>query len=83
MFNISQFLDKFSKLRSNAVVVRTTVIETLKENLNLTVSEKDIQVKEGIVYIQANPLIKNMLNTKKPALLEALTKKGLEIRDIR
>ena len=83
MFNISNFLAKFSNLRNNAFVVRDAFIQVVQEVANVTLLGTQVEVKEGVARVQAHSMIKNILHIKKQTILEALQQKGVVLKDIK
>jgi len=83
MFNISLFLTKFSALRNNAFVVRDSFIEVAKEVSGVVLDPASVEVKDGVARVQANSIHKNILHIKKEAILSALKRKGVSLKDIK
>ncbi|MEI6345635.1 MAG: hypothetical protein WCO79_00120 [bacterium] len=83
MFNISNFLAKFSNLRNNAFVVRDAFIQVVQEVAGVTLVGTQVEVKEGVARVQAHSMIKNILHIKKQVILEALQQKGVVLKDIK
>jgi hypothetical protein len=85
MNNIGSFFDKFKsfalvELRKREVVSK--VIENLtKHKLNL----KDISIKEGIINIKSNSVLKNEIFIKKTKIIEEIKKASpeLKVKDIK
>ncbi|MEK7645275.1 MAG: hypothetical protein AAB391_03085 [Patescibacteria group bacterium] len=83
MFNISNFLAKFSNLRNNAFVVRDAFIQVAQDVAGITLLGTQVEVKEGVARVQAHSMIKNVLHIKKEAILEVLRQKGVALKDIK
>ncbi len=83
MFNISNFLAKFANLRNNAFVVRDAFIQTAQEVSGVVLEPASVEVKEGVVRVQAHAMYKNVLHIKKEAILGALKQKGILLKDIK
>ncbi|MES3005017.1 MAG: hypothetical protein V4690_02815 [Patescibacteria group bacterium] len=74
MFNISSFLDKFSKNLKDNSYIRGLIIDVVKKNTNITLKEEDLEIKEGIVYFKGSPALKNKIFINKESILEEINK---------
>lgn len=83
MFNISNFLAKFSNLRNNAFVVRDAFIQVAQEVSGVILEPASVEVKEGVARVQTNAMYKNVLHIKKESILAALKEKGVVLKDIK
>jgi hypothetical protein len=83
MFNIGDYLKKFTKLGENLVVERSSIETAI---IMVTgIKNPKFEVKQGILYITVPPVAKSLVFTKKAALLAELKKSaaGAKIFDIR
>ena len=83
MFNISSFLEKFSKNISNIESNKTKILEIIKKHTNLNLLPKEIEIKNYIVYIKSSPIIKNKIFIYKNKILEEVSILLIKITDIR
>ena len=85
MFNITSFLERFSKKISFSDSSKKNIIEILAKNTGLNISPKNIEIKENIIYIKDSPAIKNKIFINKKAILDdtTLLLPDIKIKDIR
>ncbi|HBM46156.1 MAG: hypothetical protein UT05_C0003G0072 [Parcubacteria group bacterium GW2011_GWF2_38_76] len=86
MQSISFFLDRFKKFSRPDIQIRESVSKAIKSEIGADVPEKDISVKEGVVYIKThNSILKNELFLKKKNILDTIQNVcGIKnIRDIK
>jgi hypothetical protein len=83
MFNISTYLDKFKTIGLGDIQAKEAVLLVLKDQLKVTLTRKDLKIRDGVVYIQANPIIKNQIYIKKTAFLAAVSQKTDKVKDVR
>ncbi len=83
MFNIAEYLKKFSRLESNSALEKQAVNMTLKEICGL--ENVDFEVNRGVLYIKADPLLKSIVFMKKDVIIEYLKRKFPQsrIEDVR
>jgi hypothetical protein len=74
MFNISQYLDKFKNAHTKAFLSKNGVISILLSVVGVKIERKDIDIRNGICFIVAQPMIKNQIYIKKQKILEELAK---------
>lgn len=85
MFNISDFLrlKKFQKIETEQKLVKEIFIQESK-NFNLFLQEKQLTVKNGVIFVNAPATLKNELFFNKISLLEKLNNRSFgKINDIR
>ncbi|HEY4508708.1 MAG TPA: hypothetical protein VJC13_00270 [Candidatus Paceibacterota bacterium] len=84
MFNISSFLDKFSKNVADTEFHKKQVIEIIEKNTQLNISPKDIEIKDCVVYIKSSPAVKNKIFIFKNKILEnIINSTSIKIVDIK
>ena len=74
MFNISLFLEKFSKNIQSGQSNKIKIIEIIKKHTQVELSIKSLEIKNTTVYITASPSVKNKLFIYKNKILEEVTK---------
>jgi len=84
MENISAYLKKFHDLlfagRENTRIVK----EEIEKYIPIVLEEKDIEIKNGVVFIKSTAGFKSELFLKKNAILEKLHSRGLSsLKDLR
>jgi hypothetical protein len=82
MFNISQFLEKFSKNLKNTELQKEKIIEIVKNKTDISISKNEIEINNFILYIKSSPGVKNKLFIFKNSLLEEINN-SIKITDIR
>lgn len=70
MFNIADFLKKFSHLEKNSQAQKDAIFAVFKDVCG--VSSVSYELKKGVLYIQGSPMFKSVVYTKKQALLRSL-----------
>jgi hypothetical protein len=82
MFNISDYLKKFSRIEGDSLAQRDAIAGAMREACG---AEIDFEVKKDIIYIKGSPVVRSIVYTKKGAILEAIKirQPKLRISDIR
>jgi hypothetical protein len=84
MFNIGNFLNKFSKKIQVAEFDTENALRAIEEKTGLKISLNNIEIKNNTIYIQASPAIKNKIFIFKQPILEEINKNlQVKILDIR
>ncbi len=73
MFNINDYLKKFSKTIGEASFKKDEVIKIFEEKIKVSISKDDIQIKDGILFLKVKPITKSEIMLKKQKLLEAVS----------
>jgi hypothetical protein len=72
MNNLQHLLEKFKHLLKNSADTRQTVIAIINAKTNLSLTEKDIDVRDSIIYVKSHPLTKNEIFMRKNLILQEL-----------
>ena len=72
MFNISSFLEKFSKNVKSAELYKQQILEIIGKSIQISVTPNDLEIKDYTIYIKASPAIKNKLFIYKSKILEEI-----------
>ena len=72
MFNISSFLDKFSKNIKSAELYNERIMETIEKYTQIKIPKNEIEIKDCVVFIKSSPAIKNKLFIYKNKILEEI-----------
>ena len=85
MKDLSSFFTRIKNLYDKEVGNTSLIIDIFKNTAGVTLSTKQISLKEGILSIQANSAIKSQIFIRKEKLLQAFTEAVPQshIRDIR
>lgn len=74
MFNISLFLNKFSKNIKDNSYLKGLIIEVIKNKTKIILSEGDLEIKNGTVFFIGTPGIKNKIFINKEKILLEINK---------
>ena len=74
MFNISSFLDKFSKNIKSAELHKEQILEIIEKHTQLKLSPEQIEIKNYIIYTHASQAAKNKLFIYKNIILDDMEK---------
>jgi hypothetical protein len=84
MFNISSFLEKFSKNISTQESQIKKICDVILEQTGLVLNPQKIKIQNNILYLQISPAQKNKIFICKQKILEELEKVSqIKIVDIR
>ncbi len=85
MEQISLYLAKFTKIVPKESLVRDSLTEILMRHIGAPISPSTIHLKGNMVFVDASPMIKNILFMHKEDVLKELKEKLLKnsISDIR
>ncbi len=84
MFNIGNFLNKFSKKIQTLELDIENVLRVIEDKTGLKISLNNIEIKNNTVYIQASPAIKNKIFIFKQGIIDEINKNlQVKIIDIR
>jgi hypothetical protein len=82
MFNISSFLEKFSKNLKSTELQKEKITYVIKNISGMEISNDSIEIKNSILYIKSSPALKNKLFIYKSKILEGINSDKLKITDI-
>ena len=85
MFNISSFLDKFSKNIKLAEVSKEQILKIIEKQTQIKLSPKQIEIKNYIICTLVSPAVKNKIFIYKNKILEDINNSipDIKIVDIR
>ncbi len=72
MNNLGSYLEKFKLILATPGALKKPVLNAILKITSIELSEKDIDVKEGSIYLKTHPLIKNEIFMKKDLILKEL-----------
>ncbi len=83
MFNVADYLKKFSRIEDDSLAQKGAILAALKEIC--AIDGADFDVRKDILYIKGSPVIKSIVFTKKSELIKAIKDayQLSKIRDIR
>lgn len=82
MFNIALYLDKFKKIDLKSSSLKKTIHASISKVLGIDVDIKAINVKNNLIYLKVNPVIKNEIFIKKKNIIKELQLNSLNITDV-
>ncbi len=84
MFNISSFLEKFSKNLKSTEVFNKQILEIIEKQTQIKISPEDLEIKNYIINIKSSPAVKNKLFIYKETILKEIsTSLPIKIVDIK
>ena len=84
MFNINDYLKKFSKDFKDAERHKLEILEIIEKNTQIKISSEELEIKDYVIYIKSSPAVKNKLFIYKSKILEDIsTSISVRIVDIR
>lgn len=82
MFNISQFLEKFAKLRRGNELLKQTLLATIKDFSGVELKSEDLDLKEDQVYLKCSPIFRNQIFMHKERIEEKLKEQKVFLKII-
>ena len=85
MFNIKNYLEKFSKSIHFSEDQKRQIIEIIKQHTQISVSPNDIEIKNYTIYLKTSPGVSNKIFINKEKILGEISSSApsLKIVDIR
>jgi len=77
MFNINDYLKKFSKRMGEVSSVKEYVIEVIQKTTKASLKKDDIEIKEGTLFLKVKPIVRSEVFLKKEAILKLLEERGI------
>lgn len=83
MFNVSDYFKKFVGIERDVFRLRDIISKSIQEVCGI--EGGSFEVKKGILYIKASPVMRSIVYTKKEALIKAIREKdpNIQIHDVR
>lgn len=69
---ISLFFEKYQHLLSSSSASKDVIIQVLKEKTGIDIDREHIEIRNGTIFIQESPILKNELFIKKRLILKAI-----------
>ena len=82
MFNISIYLDKFKKIEVKSSNLKNHIIDSINNIIKINIDKKDVELKNGVVYLRVHPVVKNEIFINKNTILKELNTKKIPISGI-
>ena len=78
MFNISNYLEKISKIVVSDCKQKKDIQISIEEVLKINIKADSIFIKNNFVLLKVSPSIKNLIFIKKKSLLEKFSERGIK-----
>lgn len=75
MENLSKLLERFSRSLNKDTLTKGFVLEIIKETTKVDLDGDSINLKDGVLTVQCNPVLKNELKLKEERILTELKEK--------
>ena len=75
MKNISSLLERLTKFLNKDELRKQKVIETIEEKTKIKLNPKNIFIKEGVLELEASPVVKNEIRLKEEEIKNILRNK--------
>lgn len=82
MFNISIYLDKFKKIESKSSSLKNNIIDSVNKILKINIDKKDVEIRNGVIYLKVNPVVRNEIFINKVNIIKELGIKNLAVKAI-
>ena len=82
MFNISIYLEKFKNIESKSSSLKSIVVDSIKNVLKVDIDKKNIEIKNGIIYLKVHPVIKNEIFINKNKIIKEISSKNLAVKGV-
>ena len=83
MFNISDFLQKFSKNISTQESQTKIICDAVLKHTGIILDPKNIKIQNAILYLQISPAEKSKIFICKKQIINDIIKMQIKITDIR
>lgn len=72
MIEIKDLLSRFEDILVSEEGKKGCVVDAIKKAVNVTVKTKDIEIKNGTIYLNIKPIYKNTIFLKKSEIMEEI-----------
>ena len=72
MFNISSFLEKFSKNIQSTELNNEQIIQIIEKNTQIKINPNEMEIKNYIIWLKSSPGVKNKIFINKAKILEEI-----------
>ncbi len=83
MFNISSFLEKFSKNILSQEANTKEICDIISSKTGIVCDQNKIKIQNGVLYLNISPGAKNKIFMNKNAILDEMARTTPKIIDIR
>ncbi|OHA92322.1 MAG: hypothetical protein A3J09_02495 [Candidatus Zambryskibacteria bacterium RIFCSPLOWO2_02_FULL_51_21] len=72
MKNLSKLLERFSNILNKDTETKNTIIRIIKDKTNIELKSNQINLKNGVLEVEASPVVKNEIRLKEDLLKQEL-----------
>ena len=83
MFNIEQYLKRFSKNLKSLEGDKIKILEVVKKHTKIEINISNLEIKNYVVFIKTNAVGKNQIFLNKNKILEEINSDNIKIVDIK
>jgi hypothetical protein len=73
MNNLSHYLEKFKLILLSPGAIKKPILSSILNTTSIELTEKDIEIKDSVIYLKTHPLIKNEIYMRKSLILKELS----------
>lgn len=82
MFNISIYLDKFKKVDFKNTSLKDGIVASVGRVLKIKINNNDVTIRDGVIYLKINPVMKNEVFIKKGSIVNDLVANNIPVTGI-
>lgn len=72
MKNLNSLLERLSRVLNKDELIKSSVVSVLRDSVGVTISTNKINLKEGVLEVEASPAIKNEIKLKEERIKDEL-----------
>jgi len=82
-FDIAAYLSRFKTLDIGGGKIKRAAIQKIKDIAGVSIEEKEIEIKNAVVFLSISPVEKNEIFYKKKEITAILETEGFFVKDIK
>lgn len=75
-------MDKFKNLESKNSILKNIIIDSVGKILRISINKKDVEIKNGVIYLKVNPVVRNEMFINKVDIIKELDAKNIAVKGI-
>lgn len=75
-------MDKFKNLESKNSILKNIIIDSIGKILRISINKKDVEIKNGVIYLKVNPVVRNEMFINKVDIIKELDAKNIAVKGI-
>lgn len=83
MKDLTEYLRKFQRIIFSGEEESKIISQEINKILGLDIKAGDLDLRDGVVFLKTKPIIKSEVFINKVKILEALSQRGIAIKDLR